>query len=207
MFEFLDNPKPCGKRILLENNSWIEEWTLLPNEIRMEDDTFSFLWSLPKHNEAIIIMGKHVAAPRYTNNYGKDYFYSGILHKAQPIPHPYLSALLEWICSHSQQPYQQILMNRYEDGRHYIGWHRDDTTQLVKHSAIYSFSFGCPRQFKVRRLSDNKVIHKFTTGNNTLLIMGGAFQTYYQHCVTKQSIKKVYEPRINITFRLFKSNS
>lgn len=140
---------------------------------------------------------------RYTKGLSEDHVTDTIaLHVA--VPHPYLTRLLVWVCNHSQQPYKQILMNRYEDGNHYIGWHSDDTTQLVQGSSIYSFSFGCPRKFKVRRKEDNVVVKECMTGDNTLLVMGGYFQKYYQHCVIKQSVKKVYEPRINITFRCFK---
>lgn len=98
--------------------------------------------------------------------------------------------------------YQQLLINWYQDGDHYIGPHSDDESQLVKNSAIYSFSFGQTRDFVIKSKElDYKMVLELT--NNSLIIMGGEIQKYYTHQVPKRSIKKCPNRRINITSRLF----
>ena len=77
----------------------------------------------------------------------------------------YLKKILKWVNKHSGLSYKQILCNWYENGNHYIGPHSDDETQLVKNSAIYSFSFGQERDFVIK---SKKRIIKDKEGNDVV---------------------------------------
>ena len=43
-----------------------------------------------------------------------------------------------------------FLVNWYQDGDHYIGWHSDDESQLDQTAPIYTISLGATRTFKTR---------------------------------------------------------
>jgi alkylated DNA repair dioxygenase AlkB len=117
--------------------------------------------------------------------------------------------LLQWVKDHSGFDYNQVLVNWYQDGNHYIGPHSDDETQLVPGSSIYSFSFGQERDFVVtskKGVLETPFHESFAMKDNSLLIMEGDMQKNFKHQVPKRATSKVPHPRINITFRLFKKN-
>lgn len=188
---------------LPEGDSRVDIYDIIPENIQVSNTLFKELWNLhPKERSTIKIFGKVMKVPRYQESYGQDYFYSGKNHKAREITHPYLKKLMKWICKDSGKKYQQLLINWYENGQHYIGAHSDDEKQLVKNSAIYSFSFGNARDFVIQSRKGISVYRKvIQMENNTLLIMKGEMQSYYKHSVPKRANTK---RRINITFRLFK---
>ena len=192
---------------LKHGNSWIQIEPMAP-EIRMSPETFEEIWNLhPEQRSKVRIGGQIVEVPRYQESFGQDYYYSGMLHRAHPITHPYLKKLLQWVRQHSGQPYSQILINWYQGGDQYIGEHADDTTQLVPNSSIYSFSFGQERDFVVKSKKGLQPLERyvFPLPNNTMAIMGGEMQKYYKHSVPKR--KRATGRRINITFRLFKKSA
>lgn len=198
---------------LSEGNSWILSGKV-PKELEMDKATFKSLWDThPEEFNEVKMFGKMVLTPRWQQSYGQPYYYSGLMHEALPIEHPYLKRLLAWVNKHSGKEYKQVLVNWYKDGTHYIGPHSDDETQLVKCSAIYSFSYGQTRIFRITSKADKKdktlsAKERFrkdvTLTHNSLVIMGGEMQKYYHHEVPKRAASTTPNPRINITFRLFK---
>jgi len=185
-------------------NSWVRVVKPLPIDIQVNSALFEKLWKLhPEERHTIMIYGKARQTPRWQQSYGKSYKYSGTTNVALPITEPYFQKLLNWVCEDSGLPYQQILVNWYQDGQHYIGAHSDDEKQLVPNSGIYSFSFGQERIFRVRNKKTKKIFRDFPVTDNSLLVMGGEMQKYYTHEVPKRAISTVPGQRINITFRLF----
>ncbi|MHB1952683.1 MAG: alpha-ketoglutarate-dependent dioxygenase AlkB [Sulfobacillus sp.] len=167
------------------------------------DRLFASLWDLrPPEYAKVRMFGKIVETPRWQRSFGKPYFYSGMQHDASPIEHPYLLRLLDFVRRDSGRDYQQILMNWYLDGRHYIGPHADETKHLVPNSTIYSFSFGAERTFRVTKKDDGSLVADFPMAHGSFLLMGGEMQKWYKHQVPKCA--SVRSPRINVTFRLFK---
>ena len=95
------------------------------------------------------MMGKLIKTPRWQQTYGRSYNFSGVNHQALDIPEiivPYLN----FVNSLGYGEFNQILINWYENGLHYIGPHSDDTTQLKTNSAIVSISIGSERLFRFR---------------------------------------------------------
>ena len=177
---------------------------VLPPELHVDQALFASLWDVhPKELGKVKMFGKIINTPRYQENYGVPYWYTGILHPANPIPHPFMQQLMDWVCADSACEYEQMIVNWYRDGKDYIGAHSDSTTGLVPDSAIYSFSFGQTRDFIVRPKTPSLTptfTVKLTT--NTVLVMGGSMQKYYTHEVPKQA--HGLGRRINVTFRLTK---
>ena len=166
--------------ILPDKKSSYTHFPTLPEDIAVSSTLFEELWSIhPESYGKIKIMGKEINTPRWQESFGKDYHYSGINHTARPVStHPYLSLLLEWVRNHSKKNYEQILINWYKDGNHYIGWHSDDEKQLVKNSSIYSFSFGQARDFDIKSKPSSgfKFQDRVKLENNSMIIMEGEFQ-------------------------------
>lgn len=188
---------------LLEGQSTLIIHGKLSDELEMDKELFEEIWDLhPEEYGQVKIMGKLINTPRWQVSYGKDYYYSGVLHKALPIEHPYFKKLLDWVCGDSGENYQQMLINWYQNENHYIGPHSDDEKQLVNNSNIYSFSFGQSRQFVITSKKDKSFKKIVPLNNNTLVVMCGEMQKHYKHSVPKEKYK--LGQRINITFRLFK---
>ena len=190
---------------LPDGKSWVKVYPTLPKELQMDETTFQRIWNLHPDDYTIVkIYGKDIKTPRWQKSFGQSYYYSGYLHKASPITDPFLLLILGTIQQDSKQPYQQMLINWYQDGQHYIGWHSDDERQLIPNSAIYSFSYGQARDFDIKS-KDGTFKQRFKLNGNSLIVMGGEMQKYYKHSVPKRATSTCPGPRINITLRLFSS--
>lgn len=94
--------------------------------------------------------------------------------------------------------YNSVLMHRYPDGKAQMGWHSDDERELGQNPVIASLSFGASRQFKLRH-KRSRVERSYTLEHNSLLVMAGSLQHYWQHCVPSRA--NVNNERFNLTFR------
>jgi len=191
-------------RVDLGKNSWYEFHQIVPEEIQMDALMFEHIWNLhPEDYGTVKIYGKDIKTPRWQQTYGKDYKFSGINHEALPITDPYLQKLNEWVNNNSGLLFNQLLINWYQDGNHYIGKHSDNEKQLVPNSPIYSFSFGQNRDFRIISKDNSLKPIKINLPSNSLIIMGGEMQTHFYHEVPKRALSNCPNRRINITFRLF----
>lgn len=104
---------------------------------------------------------------------------------------------------HLDYKFNSVLLNYYRDGNDSVAWHSDDEYELGKEPLIASISFGAIRKFKVRSKSINpfelRYSYDYELEDGSLLIMKGATQQFYQHCIPKT--KKLIGPRVNLTFR------
>jgi len=187
----------------LKNNSWID-FGILPQSIQYD---FEELWNLhPENYNQVKIMGKIVDTPRWQQTYGRDYNYTGMQHEALPMP-AQITPFLEYASKiYPDFEFNQILINWYENGLHYIGAHSDNTKPLVEDSPIISISLGQERIFRIKEKETKTTIKDIVLKDKMCLTMGGAFQRYYTHEVPKVNGKKGEQlgRRINITFRCFK---
>lgn len=104
-----------------------------------------------------------------------------------------------------------MLLNWYQDGNHYIGYHRDDEKQLKQtakgESFVFSISFGATRDFSLKPVDEAKGLSKkISLRHGDALLMGGRCQKTHKHSILKVSGKKGANlgRRINMTFRVFK---
>lgn len=193
-----------------DKTSWIDAFYLEQNMIPNKEE-FQKLWNLHPNTKAKIkIMGKEIEIPRFQQTYGRSYKFSGVDHKALPIP----DIIQPWLNLANQQyeaGYNQALINWYEP-EHYIGLHSDDEGQLLKNNkgelTVYSISLqpiGQPRIFRLKPKGGGKDRLDIVAENGLVLVMGGLCQKTHKHCVPKLSKTKqaLSNQRINLTFRCF----
>ncbi|HCY04603.1 MAG TPA: hypothetical protein DHU16_04055 [Gammaproteobacteria bacterium] len=145
--------------------------------------------------ESFSIFGRHVIAPRqlaWFGNRGLNYRYTGVDHPAEGWPRD-LVALRDRIQIVAAQEFNFLLLNRYADGRHYMGWHRDDEAGCAGN--IASLSLGAPRRFRFE-CEASGVREHIDLEHGSLLVFDGR----QRHCLAKT--RRPTQERINLTFRL-----
>lgn len=188
----------------LDEESWIEQG-VLPKELEYD---FNTLWILhPEEFGLVKMAGKYVKTPRWQQSYLKPYWFSGMMHEALELPKAF-QPFMNWANTLYQEwTFNQVLINWYLDGKHYIGPHSDAEHQIVKGSPIVSISLGQERVFRVRAKGDGGIILDLDMPNNTYVSMCGKMQERFLHEVPKVDGAKgaKMDRRINITFRVFKA--
>lgn len=59
--------------------------------------------------------------------------------------------------------FNSLLLNRYKGGNDYVGWHSDDEKLYGLNPEIASVSFGCEREFFLKkRPSKTSFVYAFT---------------------------------------------
>ena len=156
----------------------------------------------PWQQEHITVYGNTHKLPRLTAMYGDEgtsYSYSGIQTTVIPWS-PAMIRVKNVVAEYDDAPFNLALVQLYRDGNDSIGWHSDDETDLVD-STIASVSMGAARVFKFRRKDDHSKKLDITLSNE-LIVMRGATQQYWQHCVPKSNAP--CGQRLNITFRVMR---
>lgn len=152
-----------------------------------------------KPDEAIIF-GKHIITKRKMAWYADQpfsYTYSRITRQALPWTEELL-ILKSVIEKESGETYNACLMNLYHDGSEGMAWHSDGEKELKKNGAIGSLSLGAERKFSFKNKKSKEVI-SIVLSSGSLLVMKGSTQTHWLHRLPP--IKRIQEPRINLTFR------
>ena len=89
------------------------------------------------------------------------------------------------------------LINKYRDGNDSIKPHNDTTASFGEYPTIVNLSIGGPREFVIHeKKKDNKFSINLKT--NSLLIMAGGSQKFFQHEIPKNDSKLI---RYSLTFR------
>lgn len=178
---------------------------------------------IPWNRPTIHVFGKSCVQPRdtcYVATPGlTELTYSGYQPHAYPWDdYPPLKDILGAV--HKALPgsrFNSLLINRYKGGNDYVGWHADDEKLYGPTPEIASVSFGCEREFILKKKpskrsrdgSDEPVKkrlknnhgdqHSFTLKHGSLLVMRGYTQRDWIHSVPKRA--KAEATRINLTFR------
>ena len=144
--------------------------------------------------EEFRIFGKKMLAPRslcWFGDEGLNYRYTGIDHICDGWP-DWMDDLKGKIQKTTKGKFNFVLMNRYEDGQQYMGWHRDNERGWS--TEIASLSLGAKRRFLLDDSSaDERVVVKLEHGS--LLCFDGSMR----HCLPKT--KADLGTRVNLTFR------
>lgn len=92
-----------------------------------------------------------------------------------------------------------VLINKYENGDKYIGYHSDDEKDLGPNPNIVGVSFGAKRPiyFKHKNAKDAEI--KLDLNVGSLVMMTHPTNMYWKHSIPK---KKDIGCRISLTFRL-----
>ena len=190
-----------NNRLYLSDNSWLDTFTL-PLDVDFEK-----LMSLKSEERGkVFIYGKLRDVPRFQKTYNRDYSFSNVNHKAEPLPDEF-KPYLDWAKSlslYDGTKFNQVLINWYLNGLSYINSHADDESQLFPDSPILSISLGAERKFRIRD-KQKKIVRDILLSDKMVVVMGGKFQKEFKHEIVKISGKKgeLVGPRINITMRQF----
>ncbi|MFL5745606.1 MAG: alpha-ketoglutarate-dependent dioxygenase AlkB family protein [Niastella sp.] len=151
-------------------------------------------------NDEAVIFGRHIITKRKVAWYGNDnydYTYSKITRHALKWTQELLE-LKQLVEKKTGDSFNSCLLNLYHNGDEGMAWHRDDEKTLGENSAIASFSFGAERRFSFRHRQTKETISMMLE-HGSLLVMKGATQTHWLHCLPKS--KRITTPRVNLTFR------
>ena len=154
------------------------------------------LW---QHDEAIIF-GRKIITKRKVAWYGEtafEYTYSNTTKRALPWTKTLLQ-LKQIVEQKTGETFNSCLLNLYHSGSEGMAWHSDGEKDLKKNGAIGSLSFGAERRFAFKHKISRQTI-ALLLEHGSLLIMKDETQTHWQHRLPPTT--KVYEPRINLTFR------
>ncbi|HLA31730.1 MAG TPA: alpha-ketoglutarate-dependent dioxygenase AlkB [Pseudomonas sp.] len=170
------------------------------------------LWLAQLHAETpwqqpqLQLYGRKVVLPRLVAWYGDaeaSYRYSGLTHRPLPWT-PLLAQIRARLVAAVGQPLNGLLLNYYRDGQDSMGWHSDDEAELGRNPLVASLNLGGSRRFDLRRKGHSRIEYSLLLNHGSLLVMGGPTQHYWQHQVAKT--RSPCAPRLNLTFRLIRSN-
>ena len=150
--------------------------------------------------EYIKIYGKQIKVPRLVCWYGDpgaNYRYSGVTHEPLPWTQE-LVVLRNKINELTGHQFNSVLGNLYRGQNDSMGWHADKEKELGINPVIASLSLGEARLFKLQHNKTKEIVDVILEPGS-LLLMQGAIQHHWRHCVPK--VKRALAPRINLTFR------
>lgn len=167
---------------------------------------------LPWQQPSITLYGKQHPIPRnqvWVGDAGSAYRYSGTHFEPEPWT-PQLLALRQRLEAIQQEVAQRqgwhalpalnsVLLNRYQDGNHKMGFHRDNEPELGPNPVIWSLSLGEARDMRfkpVKGVAGEAFNVRLTHGS--LLLMGPDSQRLLQHGIPARSRGGL---RISLTFR------
>ena len=129
------------------------------------------------------------------------YRYSGAVHRGEGWP-AWFQPLLEKVSKRCSAPFNGCLFNLYRDGEDRMGWHADDEPEIDHAFPIASLSLGACRDLQFRHRV-NGCRHDLPLSDGDLLLMDSRCQQLWMHGLPVR--KRVREPRLNLTFRVFRS--
>ncbi|XP_074494120.1 DNA oxidative demethylase ALKBH2 [Sebastes fasciatus] len=154
------------------------------------------------------VFGKMHNIPRKQATCGDEgltYTYSGVKRLACTWTTT-LEYIRDAVTKTTGQTFNFVLVNRYKDGQDHMGEHRDDEKELDPLCPIASVSLGAPRDFifrhrDARGKESRRQIDpvKLELAHGSLLLMNSPTNTFWYHSLPVR--KKVFLPRINLTFR------
>jgi len=185
---------------LLPNDGVVNYYGVLFSKKDADDYLAQLLSTIEWKNDEVILYGKHIVTKRKTAWYGDKpyrYSYSNTIKQALPWPNELLE-LKNIVEMHTGESFNSCLLNLYHNGREGMSWHRDAEKELKENSAIASLSFGAERKFSFKHVVNKETV-SLTLQHGSLLVMKGATQKNWLHCLP--TITKINYPRVNLTFR------
>lgn len=157
-------------------------------------------------NDEAVIFGKKIITKRKVAWYGDEnfeYTYSNSTKKALKWTKELL-ALKRRTEEETGEKFNSCLLNLYHDGNEGMAYHSDGEKDLKKNGAIASLSFGAERKFSFKHKTTKEKV-ELVLENGSLLVMKDQTQTFWMHRLPPT--KKIFTPRINLTFRMIVNNS
>ena len=156
-------------------------------------------------NDEAMIFGKRIITKRKVAWYGDEsfeYTYSSFTKSALPWTKELL-ALKKLTEEKTGESFNSCLLNLYNDGNEGMAYHSDGEKDLKKNGAIASVSLGAERKFSFKHKSTKERVDVFLE-TGSLLVMKDETQSFWLHRLPPT--KKIFTPRINLTFRNIEKN-
>lgn len=176
-------------------------FNILNNDIQYNSDEES----------KIEIFGKKISIPRKQVGYGDNgayYSFSGLKVVAKSWDDDdnvckMLKDVKKRVEDFTGLKFNFVLINKYENGDQYIGYHRDDEKELGSEPTIVGVSFGAEREiyFKPHKFITHKMKDptKLKLEHGSVFVMYHPTNTHWKHSIPKKS--SVKSTRISLTFR------
>lgn len=151
-------------------------------------------------NPPVLVCGKPGVQHRsigFFSNESIGYYYSNQLMKSQKLE-PNLNLLLAKVNILLTSDFNGILVNKYANGKDYIGQHSDDENDLST-VGVVTISYGAERKFRITDKKTDKLVKEIILKHGSIYHMSGAFQKEFKHGIPIQS--KILNSRISFTFR------
>ncbi len=133
---------------------------------------------------------------RKTASFGKPYDYSQMAYESEELP-SCLLPIRNLLKERLSVSFNNCLLNLYETGQNTMGFHSDETKNLLPETGVAIVSLGSERMITFRSM-DQTVLVDHSLAPGSLLYMGGDVQDDWMHSIRKQEIT---EPRISLTWR------
>lgn len=111
--------------------------------------------------------------------------------------HPVVESLRAALSRRYAVAFKGVTLALYRDGTDSVAWHGDRIARELPHAHVATVSLGAPRKFLMRRKEGGHSL-TFSLGWGDLMVMGGACQRTWQHCVPKA---RRADPRMVVMFR------
>jgi alkylated DNA repair dioxygenase AlkB len=176
------------ERRWLDDSCWID---YAPNWLGGADALFAELAdSLPWRQREVTMYERRLPEPRLTCWWdGSD---------PAITPPALLTDVRTAMTQRYRRPFDTIGFNLYRDGHDSVAWHGDRERFRDEDPVVVIVSLGSARQFMLRPRGGGRST-TFRAGHGDLLVMGGACQRRWEHCVPKTA--RAEGPRLSVMFR------
>ena len=175
------------ERRRLDDASWVD---LAPGWFGGADALLeTLLAEVPWRRRRVRMYDRVVDEPRLTAWWGAD----------DPLPHPSLRSAWTALERRYRRTFISMGANYYRNGDDSVAWHADRNRRRVVDPIIAIVVLGERRSFRLRPAEAGPAPLTLRAGHGDLLVMGGACQHRWQHCVPKT--RRPVGPRVSLTFR------
>ena len=173
----------------LDETSWVDH---CPGWLRGHDALFARLLETGDWKQRTRRMYEgRVLEPRLTAGWSTD--------AADPSVPPVLPAMCAVLSERYGVPFDRVWVNLYRDGRDSVAWHPDRNGRVHRNPLVATVSLGARRKFQLRPRGGGRIVLTLEPGAGDLVVMGGACQHDWEHCVPKTA--RPVGPRMSVTIR------
>lgn len=200
------------RRITLDERSWVD---YCPGWLRGSDELFAELLARGEWRQRELWMyERKVREPRLTAGWtvtdGEEPVRTWTRHvhgdqeggRADPEAASTPTALRSMTTVLSERygvQLDSVWVNLYRDGGDSVAWHGDRNAKVIENPLVVTVSLGARRKFLLRPKGTTRSTQRLDPGGGDLVVMGGACQHAWEHCVPKTA--KAVGPRMSVTIR------
>jgi alkylated DNA repair dioxygenase AlkB len=173
----------------LDPTSWVD---YCPGWLRGADALFAELLESGDWQQRTRRMyDQRVLEPRLTAGWS-------VAADADDVP-PVLPSMCATLSARYGVAFDSVWVNLYRDGRDSVAWHPDRNGRVHKDPLVATVSLGARRKFQLRPRGGGRIALTLEPGCGDLVVMGGACQHDWEHCVPKTA--RPVGPRMSVTIR------